>query len=116
MKKKNLIKSFIGAFKKLWNRFRRWAIVKLGGYIEGPHTVRTTVVHPVKLQFTEKCTDDKMYFEDPAYKEYIHRALLNKLVDYLHENAEGLVNVMESHNPMNREVRLLAEINIVPHK
>lgn len=81
--------------KKLWNRFRKWLIKKLGGYVAGPApiTVRTCNQRSVKLWAMMSEVPRNMYTRDPAFKYSIHKALCAQFMDEILEHHQDVIHI-----------------------
>lgn len=71
---------------KIIDKFRKWLIKKLGGYIKS-ETIPPTIIKTVTVQPIKVCIDTNMNpFElsSPEYKEYIIKSACERIGDYLY--------------------------------
>lgn len=105
--------------KKMWTKFKRWLIKKLGGYIEGPHMIKTYHIEPVCITAAIKGVRRDTYHSDPGYKEYAERALLSNLSNYLYDHREHIIYISESIDPLDlaedQTISLRADIKVLPN-
>ena len=106
--------------KKQIERFRRWLIRKLGGFViypeERPRVIIESVkVVPQEIKVVAKFSQFEMYDVTPqdierAAKEKLHKAILNKLIEC------GYIDICTSQNDIYQELSVKARIWVVDPK
>ena len=76
---------------ELWDRFRKWLIKKLGGYLDGPDKVETFCILPSIVEARIDRIDRKKYKEDSDY----NRRVNNTLADMLGREIIKLPNMVD---------------------
>lgn len=80
--------------KKLWNKFRKWLIKKLGGYVAGP--VKVVNVHhayPVKLYATQQHIPKDRYENDAEFKYSVDRGLCMMFIEEILEHHRDVIHI-----------------------
>lgn len=107
--------------KKLWKKFKRWLIQKLGGYVhlEKPCVIHHYAVTPVKVETVLKGVFYEQYYNDPIYRKHVDKILISKLEDSLYETRGHFIDICESPPTysaplMQSTIDLRASIKICP--
>lgn len=105
--------------KKLWTKFKRWLIVKLGGYLEGPKTYKvehtygtSTAVRPICVCAVHKISGDHMRYASPRD---IFDDLFEGLKYEIRKN-EDLFTIDHSWDPITDEVIYRIVIKLIPNE
>lgn len=103
--------------KKLWTKFKRWLIVKLGGYLEGPRKFTVDHVRPfgITVQACEVCAVYTVRGDSIISDSYVKNRLFEALGDELRKH-EDLYNIDYSWDPITDEVVYKIVVKLIPEQ
>lgn len=93
---------------KVFDRFRKWLIKKLGGYTKSdimpPPVIKTITMQPIEIVVDTSL--DSFRDSSPEYREYMIKSAYNKIADYLYENKLCRVDAFKGEMFNNDIIRL----------
>ena len=103
--------------KKLWTKFKRWLIVKLGGYLEGPRKFTVDHVRPfgITVQARGVCVVYTIPGDELQHttREHALNCLFEKLGDELRKHPD-LYSTETAWDPITDEVVHKLVIYVLP--
>lgn len=101
--------------KKLWMKFKRWLIVKLGGHLEGPKTykVEYTTVNPQYVMAVFKVPMEYEKFTSYDPEAWLMNHIFDALGDELRLHKD-LYKIFEYIDPIRDEKTYKIVMKIVP--